>query len=143
MILFADTSALVKLYVSEPGSAEVQAAVGRCTALAVARITWVELMSAFARRGREQSVAADKLNTCRARVAADWPQFLVLELTPALTRQAGELSEVFGLRAYDSVQLAAVQALQQQQADEVRFACFDSRLCKAASVLGVAGSADA
>jgi uncharacterized protein len=138
LILFADTSALVKLYVVERGSAEVQAAVGRCSALAVTRITWVEMMSAFARRAREQSVAAEKLNTCRTRLTADWPQFFVLELTPALAHQAGELAETFGLRAYDSVQLAAVQALQLQQADEVHFACFDSRLRKAAAVLGVA-----
>lgn len=90
------------------------------------------MMSAFARRGREQSVAAENLATRRVRLAADCTQFLVLELTPALTLQAGELSEVFGLRAYDSVQLAAVQALHQQQADDVAFASFDSRLRKVA-----------
>ena len=37
------------------------------------------------------------------------------------------------------MQLVALQTLHLQSGKEVRFACFDSRLVKAAAVLGVAG----
>ena len=50
---------------------------------------------------------------------------------------AGDDAEAFALRAYDSVQLAAVQTLHREVPGEVRFACFDARLSKAAQVLGI------
>jgi hypothetical protein len=37
----------------------------------------------------------------------------------------------------DSVQLASLQALNLELPDEIRFACHDSRLVKAARVLGI------
>jgi uncharacterized protein len=49
LILFCDTSALVKLYVHEDGSDTVTE-----QATAVCRIAWVEIMSAMARRSRER-----------------------------------------------------------------------------------------
>ena len=50
---------------------------------------------------------------------------------------AGEYAEAFALRACDSVQLAAVTTLHREASGDVRFACFDSRLAKAARVLGI------
>ena len=41
------------------------------------------------------------------------------------------------LRAYDSVQLAAAQTVNHELPGEVRFACYDERLSKAARVLGI------
>ena len=41
------------------------------------------------------------------------------------------------LRAYDGVQLAAAQLVHRAMPGEVRFACFDVRLVKAARVLGI------
>ena len=136
MILFADTSALVKLYVEETGSAEMSAAVAAATAVAVARIAWVETMAAFARRAREQAAASAALALARQRFIDDWSGLLVVEITQPVVQRAGDYAEAFALRAYDSVQLAALQALRLQADEEVRFACFDSRLVRAAAVLG-------
>ena len=46
---------------------------------------------------------------------------LVLEITPELTRLAGDYAEAFALRAYDSIQLAAAQTLNQELPGEVGF----------------------
>lgn len=46
-------------------------------------------------------------------------------------------AEIFALRAYDSVQLAAARIVQEASAGEMYFACFDTRLEKAAKVLGM------
>ncbi len=55
---FGDSSALVKWYISETGSAWVQQITDPQTGnlLFIARITWVEVISAFARRQREGSL---------------------------------------------------------------------------------------
>ena len=106
--------------------------------LAVNRIAWVEAHAAFARRTREQPAAANQLDMARQRLAAQWPDFLTLELTAALAAQAARYADVFALRADDSVQLACAQGLQAAQADPVVFACFDLRLNRAAATLGLA-----
>ena len=138
MILYCDTSALLKLYIAEPGADQMAEQAAVCDVLAVNRIAWVEAHAAFARRTREQPAAADQLNTARQRLTEQWPDFLSLELTAALAEQAAHYADVFALRAHDSVQLACAQALQAAQADPVVFACFDLRLNRAAATLGLA-----
>ena len=138
MILFCDTSALVKLYVQEDGSEVVMEQAEASEAVAVCRIAWVEIMSAFARRARDVPQDAPALDRARRRFVADWPHCLTLELTQGVAELAGEYAEAFALRAYDSVQLAAVMTLHRETAGDLRFACFDNRLTKAARVLGVA-----
>lgn len=139
MILYADTSALAKLYVNEPGSAETAAAAQAAASVAVCRLAWVEMMATLARRSREQPAAAAALAAARQRFMSDWQSLLIVEITQPVLTLAGDYAEAFALRAYDSVQLAALQTLRQQSGEELRFACFDARLVKAAAVLGVAG----
>lgn len=137
MILFCDTSALVKLYVYEEGGDAVNEQAAASDNVAVCRIAWVEMMSALGRRARDQPRHASAIASARQRFASDWTQYIVLELTQQLAELAGDYAEAFALRAYDSVQLAAAQTLHRELPDEVRFACYDGRLVKAARVLGV------
>ena len=137
MILYFDSSALVKLYIDEPGSVEVTALAADATALAACRIAWVETLSALARRSREQPVAASGIAQARRRFIADWADFMLIEVTQPLVELAGEYAEAFALRAYDSVQLAAVQTAHLELPGEIRFACYDDRLVRAAGVLGI------
>ena len=137
MILFCDTSALVKLYVHEDGSDDMVREAAASDLIAVCRIAWVETMSAMARRSREQPRDAVTITRARHRVVTDWPHYLTLDLTQELVELAGEYADAFALRAYDSVQLAAVQTLHRELPGEVRFACFDGRLMTAARVLGI------
>jgi uncharacterized protein len=53
LILYPDTSALVKLYAEEPGREEVQDAVREARIVAVSEIGYAEACSALARRERE------------------------------------------------------------------------------------------
>ena len=137
MILFCDTSALVKLYVREDGTDGTVEQAARSDVVAVCRVAWVEFMSALARRSREQPQDAAALAEARRRFAADWPHYLKIEVTQDLVDLAGEYADTFALRAYDSVQLAAAQMLHRELPAEVHFACFDARLAKAARVMGI------
>ena len=137
MILFCDTSALVKLYLLEDGSDTIALRAADSEALVVCRLTWVEVMSALARRTRERPQDASILAAARQRFVVHWPEFLCLEVTQELTELAGDYADTFALRAYDSIQLAAAELARRDLPGELQFACFDTRLSKAARVLGI------
>ena len=137
MILFADTSALVKLYIQEAASDAVHALAREARMIAVSRIAWAEAMAAFARRAREQPADATTIEAMRTRLRADWPAYAVIEVTQPLVELAGDYADTFALRAYDSVQLASARTLQEGSSEVFLFACFDARLQKAARVLGM------
>jgi len=141
LILLCDSSALVKLYILEDSSREMQALAGAASAIAVCRIAWAEMMAALARRAREFPNDADAIEVVRKRLRTDWPRYIVVEVTQALVELAGEYADTFALRGDDSVQLAAARTLQDMAGEEVQFACFDTRLGKAARMLGMPGSA--
>lgn len=137
MILFCDTSALVKLYIKEAFSDEVHAWAAEAKAIAVARITWAEAMAALARRVRESPIDAEAIDTIRVKLRADWSGYAIVELTQPLVELAGEYADTFALRGYDSVQLAAARTVQEAASEELCFACFDTRLQRSADVLGM------
>lgn len=137
MILFCDTSALVKLYIKEDSSDEMQALAGAASAIAVCRIAWAEAMAALARRGRENPTDAKVIETIRTRLRTDWPRYAIVEVTQPLVELAGEYADTFALRAYDSVQLAAARGVQEATNEDVHFACYDARLQRSAKVLGM------
>lgn len=138
MLLFCDTSALIKLLIDEPGSDQVHHAAERAGLIAACRITWVEAMAAMARRQRDDPRSADAIEQARQRLSQLWSSFTVVEVNQQLVEAAGRFADVFALRADDSVQLAAAHALQTMSAQAVTFACFDRRLNQAAQLLQLA-----
>ena len=137
MILFLDTSALVKLYIDETESQAVHDAVAGAEVVAVCRIAWAEAHAALARRVREVPEDEAAIETARQALARDWPRFLIVEVTQKLVERAAEFADTFALRGYDSVQLAAAYEILDTAQTEVMFAGFDNRLNKAARTLGL------
>lgn len=137
MILFCDTSALLKLYIMEAGSDAVKGRVEQAEAVAVCRIAWAEAHAALSRRAREVPTDASVIEQAKAALAQDWPRYLVLEVDQALVERAGDYADTFALRGYDSIQLAAAFEAGRISQSPICFACFDMRLNKAASVLGM------
>jgi predicted nucleic acid-binding protein len=137
LILFCDTSAVVKLYVQEESSGAVRAAVEGAAVIAVCRIAWAEAMAAFARRVRECPADADAMEAVRARWRASWGDYAIVEVTQSLVELAGDYADAFALRGYDSVQLAAAHTLREAASAQVQFACFDARMNRAARILGL------
>ncbi|MDD5385527.1 MAG: type II toxin-antitoxin system VapC family toxin [Gallionella sp.] len=138
MILFCDTSALLKLYIVEAGSEVLKARVVEAEAVAVCRIAWAEAHAALSRRAREVPGDAPVIEQAKAALAQDWPRFVVMEVDQALVERAGNYADTFALRGYDSIQLAAAFEAGRIAQSPICFACFDARLNKAADVLGMA-----
>ena len=137
MILFLDTSALVKLYIVEDGSESTHRAARQAEILAVSRIAWAEFHAAIARRVRTVPADEPALDEARSALASQWPDFLVVEVSQRVVELAGEHADLYALRAYDAVQLATADHLARQSEKPVKFACFDRRLNKAATALGM------
>lgn len=143
-VYFLESSALVKRYVTETGTAWVQmiTAPRRRNKLIIARITWVEVLSAFARRQREGSLApADVTRAIQVfRYDLD-TQYQVVELDQTLAEMAGQLVGKHPLRAYDAVQLASALRVQpafaRTKPSPLVFLSADDRLIAAAQVEGL------
>ncbi len=137
MILFCDTSALVKLYVDEVHAAAVREVAANAEMIGVSKLAWVELHAALARRAREMPESQPGVEAIKQQFSEDWPHFAVVETTQTVVASAGDFADAFALRAYDAVQLASADRLKQAVDEEVLFACFDRRLNKAAKLLGM------
>lgn len=135
MILYCDTSALLKLFVDEEGSDSMGKARDVFESIAVCRITWAESMAAFAQRSRIKGANQPALAKARVALEQTWQSFAIADVTQPLVEKAGIYAEAFALRGYDSVQLAAAHELQANTDQSLTFACFDRRLNQAAQLL--------
>ncbi|MBT8420575.1 MAG: type II toxin-antitoxin system VapC family toxin [Gammaproteobacteria bacterium] len=137
MILYCDTSALLKLYIEETGSDTLGTWVAGADAVAVCRIAWAEAHAALARRAREVPKDRSVIEAAKTALRLDWPHYVVLEISQTVVERAGEYADTFALRGYDSIQLAAAFEAGRITESVIDFACFDVRLNKAARILGM------
>lgn len=132
MMLFLDSSAAVKLYITEPGSELVREQTEAAGQVFVAMVTYAEVRAAFAGLRRLQRLGIAAYRQTKLAWERDWTRFLRLPLSEAVCREAGQMAEDYGLRGYGSVQLAAFASLVRNAAAEVQFCSFDSELSAAA-----------
>lgn len=137
MILYLDTSALVKLYIEEKSSEIVMTQVKSAETVATHIIAFVEARSAFARLYRESFLTEKQFDGLKASFSADWPNYLRMGSLPNVIERAANFSEAFSLRAYDSVHLASADHLQRSTGETICFGCFDRKLNQAAQTLGM------
>jgi uncharacterized protein len=137
MIVYYDTSALLKLFIEEEHSAAVRAKSADAHAIVVCELTWVEMHSALGRRIRQgesdEAVAWAALESFKSK----WTDYSVINLNPELIQSAGLHAQSMGLRAYDSVQLDSARQAERALDGELAFLSFDKQLNTAARVLGM------
>jgi predicted nucleic acid-binding protein len=111
---FFDSSALVKYYVNEIGSAWVESLIDAQppNEISIAQITGVEVVAAIARRVRTGATSAAAAAAAILLFRGDFQAiFDVILTTPKLIEAAMDLAELHRLRGYDATQLAAAAAL--------------------------------
>ncbi len=114
-LYFLDTSALVKRYVQETGTAWLQALTHPAAGHAhfIARITQAETVAAVTRRERGGHIAPADAATALADFQYDFVrQYLIVEISGGLVAHAATLVRRHVLRGYDAVQLAAALEVQ-------------------------------
>ena len=115
--VYLDTSALVKLYIEEEGSARVVALTADRDAIqaVILDITLIESRSAIRRRQRQGDISSADADRVLKQIEDD----------------------ATGLRAYDALQLAGCLVVRNDVPGPLTFVCADIRLCEAASLEGV------
>jgi predicted nucleic acid-binding protein len=134
VILYLDTSSLVKLYVSEEHSDLVRAEVNQASIVATSVLTYPEARSAFARQNRGGTLSDQEHKRVKLSFEHDWPHYLSLQVTEEIWRSAGGIAETYSLRSLDSIHLATYLTLvAEQPKSQLRFSSFDQRLSRAAA----------
>lgn len=143
-LYFLDSSALVKRYVTETGSDWIRALTDPAARnpVIIVRITWVEVLSALARRQREGSITSSDVTRAIRTFSYDLDmQYQVAEVGAALVKTAGELVIQHPLRAYDALQLASALRVQSDLAETgvipLTFLTADERLIAIAQAEGL------
>ena len=117
MILFCDTSALMKLYAQEQSSDWTRMQVESAQTCIVSQVTWVEMCSALSLKGRTNQLTQPQITSALERLKLEWPGYVRLAL--------------------DNLQLASAQRAHSQAGNTLAFACFDKQLNAAAIALGI------
>ena len=138
--VFADSSALVKLYADEPDAEAVRA----LPLLIVSQLARVEVPAALWRKHRAGELSAADTGVLVAAFEADYfgtaaepARFFVIAVTAQLLDDAAHLVAVHGLRAYDATQLAGACAASAAVTDGIGFVAVDKTLRAAAAAEGL------
>ena len=131
MIVYLDTSSLVKLYVEEDESSKVDALVRSSEVTATSLVAYAEARAAFARRFREKAFTPNEHDRIKEFFDKDWSSYLLLNVSGDMIRLAGNLAEKHALRGFDSIHLASALTLRQELSSPIVFSCFDNNLQKA------------
>ena len=116
---FCDSSALAKRYVAETGSSWLRATINPQGGnyVFIARITFVEVISAISRKRRGKNISATDAATAKKQLQTDYSaEFINVEISETLILEAARLAEKHALRGYDAVQLAAALETQAKRA---------------------------
>jgi hypothetical protein len=116
-VYFLDSSALIKRYVTETGSAWVIKLIEPPSddRIFIARITAVEVVSAIKRRERSGSLSSMDAITSLTQFRQELTStYRSVDISAKLISRAMDLAESHALRGYDAIQLAAALEIYDQ-----------------------------
>lgn len=141
---YLESSALVKRYVVETGTAWVRslAAPAAGNTLYIAQIAGVEAVAAITLRARRGSTTPGDAATAIANFRRDFVRgYYAVPVSLAVIGHAMDLAERHGLRGYDAAQLATALQVQSQRringSPALIFLCADGTLNAAAAAEGL------
>ena len=137
MILYLDTSALVKRYFREPYSDDIVAAWKSATQIVTSFVAYAETMASVYRKCRESGIDVRSIRKIAASFQRDWESFVRVEVTEELQTTIDRVVEKYPLRGFDAIHLASALAIHERVSNDFRFACFDNRLTHAAMSEGL------
>ena len=137
MIVYLDTSSLIKLYVDEIDSEKIKGIANKAAVISTSKIAYAEARSAFARKQREGGFSVSILRKVVEDFNKDWESYFLIEVTDGLIRFAGDMAEKYLLRGFDSIHLASAVNLKHKIDSDIYFSSYDTRLNQAAEKEGI------
>ncbi|MFO7760048.1 MAG: type II toxin-antitoxin system VapC family toxin [Desulfobia sp.] len=137
MILYFDTSALVKRYIMEPYSDEVISRWKSATQIVTSFVAYAEMMASLYRKKREGNIADTLIREIADSFHQDWQSFIRIEVNDQLNGHIKRLVEKYPLRGFDAIHLAAASLIYENFSENFEFICFDNKLAEAARSEGI------
>lgn len=138
MILYLDTSAIVKKYFKEQGSAEVIRLWKKTSSIITSTVAYAETLAAIHRKKRETAdIDQSIFKAIRIAFEKDWKSFIHVDVTSALNKTIKRVIATHPLKGFDAIHLASALIVRQRIEEEFIFACYDKSLNKSAGKEGL------
>ena len=137
MILYLDTSALIKKYFKEAGSDEVISIWQEATGIVTSSVAYAEALASIYRKKREAKFGNDRLEKIFGAFRRDWNSFIRVEVTDDLNEWIDKMVSRYPLRGFDAIHLASALIVHDRLPEEFLFACYDKKLLQAAHRAGL------
>jgi len=137
MILYLDTSALVKRYFQEPYSDDVISRWKSATQIVTSFVAYAETMASMYRKKREAGLADTLISKTVDAFQKDWESFIRVEVNDALNGYIDQVVEKYPVRGFDAIHLASAMVIHERFPEDFVFACFDDGLVHAARAEGL------
>ena len=137
MILYLDTSALVKRYFQEPFSDDVLSRWKLAAQIVTSSVAYAETMASMYRKKRESDLADTLIRNIADTFHQDWESFIRVEVNDQLNGYINRVVERYPLRGLDAIHLASAIVIHERIPEDFVFSCFDDRLARAAQSEGL------
>ena len=138
MILYMDASALVKRYVAEAGSVEVNSWIKVAQMVTTALVSRAELSAALNCAVRGQMINSTDCQYALDLFRSEWESIVRLPVSEITVQRADFLACRYNLRGYDAVHLACALIWQESIGNPLTLVTYDQQLRQAASDEGLA-----
>jgi predicted nucleic acid-binding protein len=141
VILYLDTSSLVKLYIQEPGTEKIRDLFQKSRAVATSQVAYAEACAAFTRKFRQGDFSEQQFQQVLDNLGRDWGDYFTLDVSWQVAKLAGALARQRYLRGFDAIHLASALIIKSRLESTIIFSSADSKLEEAASAesLEIAG----
>jgi predicted nucleic acid-binding protein len=136
VIAYFDSSALVKLFLAEPDGPVALEIWNEAELVTTSALSYLEVRAALARAVRENppKLTSTGYEDAKETFEELWSQLYSVAVTDELIYGAGNVAEMYELRAYDALQFATALSLSEKQ---LLFATTDHDLERAAQLVGI------
>jgi len=137
MIIYLDSSGLVKRYVAETDSEQFVGVWESQEMLSISAVGYAEVMAACGRRRRDGDMPEGAYESLVATFKKDWRCMEVIAVSTHLNDIIDRLTYHYVLRGFDSIHLASAMEMRNISGEEVLFVSADNRLRAAAGEEGL------
>jgi uncharacterized protein len=132
MIIFIDSSALVKRYIIEHGRERVNSLIEDASLVTVSRLAYPEVLSALVRRRATLELNDEEFATLLSGFRNDWEQLTVFDVDDETMQYVDSAIENHRLRGVDSIHFSTALRIRKALSRDIVFVTSDRELLAAA-----------
>lgn len=134
MILYCDSSALVKKYIKEDGSQKVCDLILKAEFVVVSMVGYAEIFSAVYRKRHAREISPNLFLNIQKAFEEDWQAFVKVHVNTEVNQLVKKLLSHFPLRGFDAIHIASAIFIQHELKQNIHFLSFDVKQNEAAEM---------